>query len=139
MKPTSDNVRPFERRQPSVLSTDDLETLRRGLTGAAAYERLRDTLTGILERRILPTMDLWEDLRETTIEVRNGEAFAPEECKVLATLLARWNQQLAYDGITEDDDSVSPDLVLALYSDVYHGTSHHQRSVDDFRQAALRR
>jgi hypothetical protein len=133
----SDNVRSFEPRKPSELSPDDLETLRQGLAGAAAYEHLKDTLSGILERRILPTRDLWDELRDTT--VGGPDEFTPKECDELAVLLARWNQQLTYAGITEDDDGVTPHAVLVLYEDLYRGTSHYQRSEEAFRQEALRR
>ena len=45
----------------------------------------------------------------------------------------------AYDGITEGEDRVPPDLVRVLFFDVYHGTLDYQQAAEAFWQAALRR
>ena len=102
------------------------------------YKEFRDTLIGLLEKRIDPTV-VWDNLFDTGVEIGNiaaneADRLTHEQYHELATLLARWNA-----GITGDDADVNADAVLHLFNSVYRGTADYQQAADEFRESRSER
>src|SRR5215472_4241566 len=96
-------------------------------TAQATFEEYRDTLVGLLDKRIEPTVDLVNKLFENTLEVamNNHGAYTPEQCETLATLLARWSYQLPDAEVAEDDEAIVASDAIRLFQDMYLGTLYH--------------